>query len=170
MTPRGSPGSATERARLRALGLFGAAMGYLEAVVVVYIRGLLGMGSGDPMPDPDEVMRRFAALPWLVPTEQGREAATLLMIAAVAWLSAPTWRSRLGAFFLVFGTWDIVYYVGLHLHLGWPPSLATKDLLFLLPPGPWWYQPVWLPVAVSVLLIVGGSLLYARGPEPGRRA
>lgn len=145
------------------MAVYAAAMGYLEAVVVIYIRGLLGMGPGDGMPAEAEVMRRFAGLPWLLGTEQTREVATLVMIASVAWLSAPGWRSRVGAFLVVFGVWDIAYYAGLYAHLRWPPTLATKDLLFLIPPGPWWYQPVWLPLLVSLGFILGGARLFARG-------
>ena len=154
--------------RLLVAALFAAAMGYLEAVVVVYIRGLLGMGPGDGMPAESEVMRRMAALPWLLYTEQAREVATMMMIASVAWLAAPTLRARIGAFLVVFGVWDIVYYIGLYAHLRWPTSLATKDLLFLIPPGPWWYQPVWVPLAFSVGFIVVGSRMFLRGTTGSR--
>ena len=136
-------------ARLAVLVLFAAAMGWLEAVVVVYLRALLGVAHGSAAPAPDELARRLASLPWLIATEQGREAATIVMLAAVAWLAAPRLLPRLGAFLVAFGTWDIVYYVALYALLRWPPGLATPDLLFLIPPGPWWVQPVWVPVAVS---------------------
>jgi hypothetical protein len=158
----------TTRRRLAILVLFATAMGWLEAVVVVYIRGLLGIARHDTIPAAGEVMRRLAALPWLLPTEQTREAATLLMLATVAVLSATTFRSRFGAFLVLFGTWDIVYYVGLYALLRWPPSLMTMDLLFLLPPHPWWYQPVWVPVLVSCVMIGLGLRLYLRAPRSGR--
>ena len=44
--------------------------------------------------------------------------------------------------------------------LRWPPSLATMDLLFLIPPHPWWYQPVWMPVAISCVMIGAGLVLF----------
>jgi hypothetical protein len=135
-------------------------MGWLEGVVVVYIRGLLGIAHGGGAPDPAEMERRLAALPWLIGTEQGREAATIVMLAAVAWLAAPRFRGRLGAFLLTFGAWDIVYYIALYALLGWPPSLCTMDLLFLIPPGPWWYQPVWVPIAISCGMITVGVWLF----------
>src|SRR5215813_198260 len=106
--------------RLVVTAIYAAAMGYLEAVVVIYIRGLLGMGPGEGMPAESEVMRRFASMPWLLYTEQAREGATMIMIASVAWLAAPAWRARVGAFLVVFGIWDIVYYIGLYAHLRWP--------------------------------------------------
>lgn len=153
--------------RLAVLVLFAAAMGWLEAVVVVYIRGLLGVAHGGLVLDPAEIARRFAALPWLIGTEQGREVATIVMLATVAWLSAPRALSRLGAFLVTFGAWDIVYYVALYALLRWPPSVTTMDVLFLIPPGPWWYQPVWVPVAFSTAMIAAGAWLFTR-PERRR--
>lgn len=150
-----APGS-----RLAALMLFAAAMGWLEGVVVVYIRGLFGMAHGSSVPPPEEVTRQFARLPWLMPTEQTREAATIIMIVAVAWLSARGFRGRLGAFLLVFGIWDIVYYVALYALLRWPPSLATMDVLFLIPPGPWWSQPVWVPLVIATAMAIVGVRLW----------
>ena len=161
------PAASSGRARLLALVLFAAAMGWLEGVVVVYIRGLFGMGHGVPIPPPGDVVERFGQMPWLLPTEQGREVATIVMLATVAWLGAPTTRARLGAFLMIFGIWDIVYYLALYAMLRWPPSLATMDVLFLIPPGPWWNQPVWLPVAISAVMIVAGLRLFSDG-RPGR--
>jgi len=146
--------------RLGALFLFSAAMGWLEAVVVVYIRGLVGIARVDGMPPADEVLRRIGSIPWLLPTEQSREVATIAMLAAVALLAAPQRRARFGAFLISFGLWDIVYYVGLYVLLGWPPSLGAMDVLFLIPPGPWWHQPVWLPIAISGVMIATGVKLF----------
>ena len=156
--------STSARDRRPALVLFAAAMGWLEGVVVVYIRGLLGMAHGPLVPSPTEVVERFGRLPWLLPTEQTREAATLVMLAAVAWLGAGRARARVGAFLLIFGVWDIVYYLALYAMLRWPPSLTTVDVLFLIPPGPWWIQPVWVPVGISMVMIVVGLRLSGRGP------
>jgi hypothetical protein len=152
--------------RLAVLALFATAMGWLEAVVVVYLRALLGVAHGSAAPAPDELTRRLASLPWLIGTEQGREAATIVMLATVAWLAAPRLRLRLGAFLVAFGAWDIVYYLALYVLLRWPPGLATPDLLFLIPPGPWWIQPVWVPVAISASMIAAGAWLSTR---PGRQ-
>jgi hypothetical protein len=153
-------------ARLTVLFVFAAAMGWLEGVVVVYIRGLLGVAHGSGTPGPAELTRRFTSLPWLMPTEQTREAATIVMLAAVAWLAGRRLSSRFGAFLVAFGTWDIVYYVALYALLGWPASLGTMDVLFLIPPGPWWNQPVWVPVAISCGMIAAGSWLLARDSTP----
>ncbi len=150
------------RTRLASVVVFGAAMGWLEAVVVVYIRALLGMPHGGATPPPDAWMSALRSVPWLLPTEQGREAATLVMLAAVGGLAARTLRARFGAFLVAFGVWDITYYIALRALVGWPASLATRDLLFLIPPHPWWVQPVWVPVAISCAMIAGGTALMAR--------
>jgi hypothetical protein len=148
------------RSGLLPLVLFAVAMGWLEGVVVVYIRALLGIAHGDAYPGARAVLARMAALPWLVPTEQSREVATLAMLAAAAWIGAPGARGRVGAFLVVFGVWDIVYYIALWTMLRWPKSVATMDMLFLIPPHPWWYQPVWLPVAISGGMIALGARLF----------
>jgi hypothetical protein len=57
--------------------------------------------------------------------------------------------------------WDLFYYVWLRLLLGWPPSLLTWDVLFLIPVP--WIGPVLAPVVVSIALVVGGVLLLRRG-------
>src|SRR6266581_4547361 len=105
------------RGRLAALVLFAGAMGWLEAVVVVYIRALLGIAPGETAPEA-RILARFRSLPWLMGTEQGREVATLLMLGAVAWLTGRGARGRAGAFLVSFGVWDIVYYAGLRAMLG----------------------------------------------------
>jgi hypothetical protein len=152
--------------RLVAMTIYAFAMGWLEAVIVVYIRSIVGIAHTETIPAPDEVMRRFTEKPWLLPTEQTRELATMAMLAGVAWLSAWNFPTRFGAFLILFGVWDIAYYIGLYALLRWPPSLGTMDLLFLIPPHPWWYQPVWVPVAISLGMIYIGLRLYrwrARG-------
>ena len=146
-----------QRAGLLPLVLFAVAMGWLEGVVVVYIRALLGIAHGDGYPGARTVLARMEALPWLVPTEQAREVTTIVMLGAAAWMAASRTSGRLGAFLVAFGVWDIVYYIALWSMLRWPKSLATMDMLFLIPPHPWWYQPVWVPVLISGGMIVLGA-------------
>ncbi len=131
--------------RLAWLSLYATAMGLLEAIVVVYLRELYYPG-GFRFPIviiPD----RMAAI------EIAREAATLLMLLAVAILAGRDRHDRFFVFALLFGVWDIVYYGGLLVLLGWPESLLTWDLLFLIPLP--WIGPVVAPLAVSVVLIGG---------------
>ena len=137
---------------------FGIAMGYLEAAVVVYLRSAIEAGSVVPAYDP-ATFGTFEAI------EVTRELATLVMIVAVGWLAGRTRLERLAWAAVVFGTWDIVYYVGLRLAIGWPPSLDTWDVLFLVPAP--WVGPVWAPIVVS-LALVGSGLAAARRLRAGR--
>ena len=131
--------------RLGWLALYAVAMGLLEAVVVIYLRELYYPdGFGFPIviiPDP------------LAMTELLRELTTLLMILAVAMLAGNDRTDRFFVFALVFGLWDIVYYLGLWLFLDWPDSLFTWDVLFLIPVP--WLGPVIYPLIIAALLIVG---------------
>jgi len=154
-----------------ALVLFGIAFGYIEAAVVVYLRAIY-----DPMrhrirPDQPEgelfpllqVEQLRAEGPEHVRrlgTELGREAATLVLLAAVALAVARNVIQWLAAFVLIFGVWDIFYYVFLKVILDWPASLTTWDILFLLPVP--WVGPVLSPVIVAVTMIVCGLVALQR--------
>ena len=82
--------------------LYAVAMGYLEAVVVVYLRELYyPEGFSFPLKPMDDAM---------VAVEIGREAATVVMIFAVAWAVARSGWQTLPGFALIFGVWDIVGY------------------------------------------------------------
>lgn len=131
---------------------YGIAMGYLEATVVVYLRAAIESGAVEPAMDPDSI-GTFEGL------EIAREAATLVMVAGVGWLAGRSRLERLAWAAVVFGLWDILYYVGLNLAIGWPSSPDTWDVLFLIPIP--WVGPVWAPVAVSIAL-AGSGLLAAR--------
>ena len=69
---------------------------------------------------------------------------------------------------MLFGIWDIVYYVGLVAMVGWPTSLGAMDMLFLIPAHRWWYQPVWVPVSISCVMIAFGLLWMALPKELSR--
>jgi hypothetical protein len=141
----------SRRAVLLWCTLFSVAMAYAEAVVVVYLRGLFHPG-GLVFPLP-----HIPAFYLVV--EAGREAATLLMLAAAAALAFRAPRDRAACFFFCFGLWDIGYYLWLKLLIDWPRSLLDWDILFLIPLP--WVGPVLSPLLVSVLLIAAGlSLLF----------
>lgn len=161
--------SSVPRKRLAAVVIFAVAMGWLEGVVVVYIRGLLGIAVREGYGTAGEILARMRTIPWLLPTEQTREVATIAMLAAVAFLSADRFRARFGAFLISFGLWDVTYYVALYAILRWPPSLTTMDLLFLIPPSPLWHQPVWVPVMISCGMIALGARLFLGGHGAERR-
>ena len=96
---------------------YAVAMAYLEAAVVVYLQLALGLQVGAIFP-----LRPASEAGSLVAIEAGREAATLVMIAAVGLLAGRTWHERLAWSAVVFGAWDIGYYAWLYLFTGWPPT------------------------------------------------
>ena len=140
---------------------FAVAMAYLEAAVVVYLQLALGAQVGVVFP-----LRPASETGNLIAIEAGREAATLVMIATIGTLVGRSWLERLAWAAVVFGVWDIGYYAWLHVFSGWPPSLGTLDVLFLLPVP--WVGPVWSPVVVSVAL-VGVGLASIAALRSGRR-
>jgi hypothetical protein len=137
----------TARRHLVWLMIYALAMAYVESAVVVYLRALY-YPAGFQFP--------LVQMQWQqVGVEVGREAATIVMLLAAARLaSADGWEWFL-AFCVAFGIWDIFYYVWLWVFLGWPPSLFTWDVLFLIPVP--WIAPVLAPIVVSCALI-GGAL------------
>jgi hypothetical protein len=141
--------------RLVTVGLYSIAMAYVEAAAVLYLRTIYGgIDPVGPRTPP------FNPLPDFVWIELGREAATMVMLASVAYLAAPTTRARLGGFGIAMGTWDIFYYIFLWLFSGWPRSLLAPDVLFLIP-LPWW-GPVVSPVLLAAVIVVAGGAAVAR--------
>jgi len=52
------------------------------------------------------------------------------MLVTTAWLAGTNIRSRLAAFFVMFGIWDILYYAGLKWLANWPSFWLQWDCLF----------------------------------------
>src|SRR4030095_13106258 len=132
------------RKTLLFLLLFSTAMGFLEAAVVIYLRKLYYPGGFD---FPLVVIPRDVAV-----VELFREGATLIMLLAVGFLTGKTTAQRFCYFLFCFATWDIFYYVFLKVFLGWPESLLTWDILFLLPVP--WVGPVLAPCLSSLTMIL----------------
>ena len=131
------------RERLLVIAVFGIAFGFVEAAVVVYLRAATGLW---PVPQ----AHGPAALPEnLVRIECFREAATLVMLGGIAWLAGQNLKARIAAFLWTFAFWDFFYYVWLRFTIGWPGSLVSSDILFLIP-APWIAQ-VWFPLLISSL-------------------
>ncbi|MDO9548493.1 MAG: hypothetical protein Q7J65_05995 [Candidatus Marinimicrobia bacterium] len=132
------------------VGIFGLAMGFLEAIVVVYLRDIYyPAGFGFPM---------SPVSPQMYMVELVREVATILMLLALGFLVGKNGIQKMAYFLISFAAWDIIYYIALKLFLDWPPSLLTWDILFLIPLP--WLGPVLAPVIVSLTMIwLGTSLL-----------
>lgn len=159
------------KAKVIALVLFAVAFGYLEAAIVIYLCTIYQPIHAEVYPNhprdalypviPLEVLKQHGRqYERQLHIELGRELSTLIMLAAVAWGASRSRREWFGYFSLMFGVWDICFYVFLRLLIGWPTSLWEWDILFLLPVI--WTGPVIAPVLVSVGLIVGGSWVVVR--------
>jgi hypothetical protein len=156
----------TRRAYI-ALWVFAVAFGWMEAATVVYLRATSSAVASSAV----GVQFPFVLISErLVAAEIVREASTMLILGAVAWLAARRWAGRVGAFLFVFGVWDLAYYVVLRLISGWPQALTDPDILFLIP---WpWVGPVWAPAVIAAIFVAAGSYLYwsaerARQYTPG---
>src|SRR5581483_109970 len=115
-----------EHKRWLIVALYAAAMAWVEAAVVYYLRTMIDrIEPYQPNPLP--------VIGGLGPVEMAREFSTLLMLFTVGVLAGKTWRERLGYSAIAFGVWDIFYYVFLKLMCGWPHSVFDWDILFLLP-------------------------------------
>lgn len=148
--------------RLAAILGYAVAMAYVEAAAVLYLRTIYGgIDPVGPRATP------FRPLPDFAGIEVGREAATVVMLAAMGWLGAARAAGRLGAFLAAFGAWDICYYVFLYWFAGWPASPLAADVLFLIP-LPWW-GPVISPVLVALLMVGLGAGMMARDLGDGLR-
>lgn len=138
------------------LSIFAISMAYFEAAVVVYLRELYyPEGFAFPLK---------IAPNHLIIIELFRELATMMMLVMVAAIIGRRLWERFGYFILLFGIWDIFFYIWLKATIGWPSSLFEWDILFLIPLP--WIGPVIAPVAVSVVMVVIGislTRLYAKG-------
>lgn len=129
------------------LAIFGIAMAHLEGVVVVYLRKALGILDSESN---KESIEKFPAR--YLKIEMTREAATIIMLVIIAYLTGNTWTEKGICFLWTFAFWDLFYYLSLYILIKWPPTLKTIDVLFLIPKP--WIAPVWFPIGVSSLTII----------------
>ena len=135
--------------------IWGTAFGYMEAAVVVYLREIYY---------PEGFVFPIVIIPVrIMLVEIVREAATLLIIWATVSLIYKRVQSQIAAFVVLFGVWDIFYYIFLKQILNWPKNLAAWDILFLIPVP--WLGPVWAPILVSVLFIYAGISVLIRNQQ-----
>jgi hypothetical protein len=138
------------------LFFFAIAMGFLEGIVVVYMRQLY-------YPDGFDFPLTFLS-PAMLKVEWLREIATVVMLVTIAWLAGRYFIQRLSYFLFTFAVWDIFYYIALKLILDWPSSWLTWDILFLIPIT--WLGPVLAPVICS-LTMIAMAVLYTFLPVKG---
>ena len=145
------PRNETVKTELVILALFAIAFGYVEGSVVHYLRLHYYPGGFDF--DLKDIEQRVLAV------EIGREFCTMVILTTVAALSTGPRMRRLCNFVYIFAVWDITYYAALYSFEGWPQSLLTWDVLFLIPVP--WYGPVIAPIALSICGIIGTLLVHA---------
>jgi hypothetical protein len=138
--------------RLAIVATWAVAFAFVEATVVFYLRKLFAIEFAAEFTE-----RAFRFPEDYLVYEQGREAATMIMLVAVGLLAGRTLWQAVAYWLFAFGVWDVLYYVWLWVLLGWPSSLGTHDLLFLIPDE--WWAPVWLPVAISAGFIATAVLI-----------
>jgi hypothetical protein len=151
--------------------LFGISFGYVEAAVVVYLRTIYDpiRRQIDPARPPsdlfplmtaDQIRAAAPGIARLFGVEVVREAATIVMLAAVALVIAGGLKFWLPAFAVAFGAWDLFFYVFLKVLIDWPASVFTWDILFLIPVP--WAAPVLAPSIVSLTIIAAGIAALRR--------
>ena len=130
--------------KLLVVGIFAAAMGFLEAVVVVYLRKLYyPQGFNFPL---SNIETTILNIEWV------RELFTIVMLVCIGLLAGKKLYEKFAYFLYSFAVWDIFYYIWLKVILNWPSSLLTWDLLFLIP---WpWVGPVLAPIIYSITIII----------------
>ena len=133
------------------IGIFSAAFGFLEAIIVIYLRQMYYPGG-------------FHFPLVVIPhdnygIELIRETATMIMLVSIGVLTGKNAVQRIAFFLYAFGIWDIFFYIGLKSLINWPPSLFTWDLLFLIPVA--WDGPVITPLICSLTMIFfAGTVMH----------
>lgn len=156
--------------------LFGVSFGLLEAIVVIYIRTIMGAGNM-PLPrpiTPDDIALSLGFIAFLKPAasdllmnnprisslELWRELSTIATLVCFALIAGRSNKQKLGYFLLAFGIWDIFYYVFLKLISGWPRGFLDTDIYFLIPVA--WVGPVITPLIISTLLVIAAISLIGK--------
>lgn len=138
------------------LTIFSIAMGFMETVIVVYLRKIYYPDGFDfPLVGMDKDILKAEIL---------REAATVIMLLAIGILTGKTASEKFAFFIFCFAIWDIFYYVFLKALLDWPESVFTWDILFLIPVP--WVGPVLAPCIVSLTMIaLAVSIIFYSNKE-----
>jgi hypothetical protein len=131
------------------LTIFSIAMGFLETAVVIYLR-IIYYPDGFSFP-------LHPIGKDIVITELFREVATMIMLIGIATLAGKNAVQRFAFFLFSFAVWDIFYYVFLYVLIGWPQSLMTWDILFLIPVP--WVGPVLSPLIITFLMIALAGIM-----------
>lgn len=142
--------------KLYYLFLFSIAFAFVESSVVVYLRAIYyPEGFHFPLKRHYDVMLTVEII---------REFSTLVIMVSISILLSKKFWQGFGYFLIIFGLWDIFFYVWLKVIINWPESFFTPDVLFLIPIP--WIAPVLAPVIISLIMIIIGTdivMLYNMG-------
>lgn len=138
--------------------VFAAAFAYIESAVVVYLR-VIFYPDGFTFPLPN-LLDFENAEKFLLLTEIGREAATLVLILTACALFGRNRQQQVAYFLAIFAVWDIFYYIWLKVLLDWPASIMDWDILFLIPTI--WASAVLYPVIISLIMLAFAVLILRR--------
>ena len=119
--------------KLAIVTAFAIAMGFLEAIVVIYLRKLF-YPLGFSFPLKGFIEPSILGIEWI------REFATIVMLLAVGFLAGKKLYEKFAYF-----------------TLNWPLKITDWDMLFLIP---WpWAGPVLAPLLLAALMIVSAFLI-----------
>lgn len=140
--------------KLFLISIFGISMGLLEAIIVVYLRMIPAVAESFNLP----LIPNFPVE--LMPIEQLRETATIVMIISFALLIGNTRWEKLAVFLWVFAIWDIFYYICLYFLISWPQSIFAIDVVFLIPIK--WYVPIWAAITVMIVFLINSFYIFRK--------
>jgi hypothetical protein len=140
--------------KLFLISIFGISMGLLEAIIVVYLKMIPAVAESFNLP----LIPNFPVE--LMPIEQLRETATIVMLISFALLIGNTRWEKLAVFLWVFAIWDIFYYISLFLFISWPPSIFIIDVVFLIPIK--WYVPFWAVITVMIVFLINSFYIFRK--------
>jgi hypothetical protein len=136
--------------------IFAIAFACIESAVVVYLREIFYEGNSIFPISVNWENGEYVGN-YLTRIELVREFATIVMLISVGWAAGRTQWQKFCFFMVAFGVWDIFYYIWLRVMIGWPESIMTWDILFLLPLP--WVGPVITPVLIAFAMTAAGTLI-----------
>jgi len=138
------------------IAVFAIAFAWVESAVVVYLRAIY-YGGGFSFPIVTDWQDGKYVIDNIMRIELGREAATIIMLAAAGCLAGRNFWQKFSFFMIAFGIWDISFYVWLRVMVSWPESLLTWDILFLIPLP--WVGSVITPILIALAMTIAGSFI-----------
>ncbi|NCO66459.1 MAG: hypothetical protein COW32_00160 [Candidatus Aquicultor secundus] len=161
------------KAKIASLVTISLAMGFLNTAAAFYLRQVYnaktllpptGISRRDVIFNVGDItiLDKAVALKILVDSdlliaEEIRQVAIVALLVAFVYLLGKDMLDRVGLFIFIGGLSSLLYYVFLFAFTRWPSSLLSKDIIAVVP-NPI-IVPTYIPLVLSVVSVVGGSLL-----------